>query len=575
MKYLKVFTLVILAASFVSCSRGSKSPDIQAKFKDTRVVLQVADNKLTLGEVEKNFSTTEFRAPQDEFEQKRGYVEQTMDRFLLIEGAREAGIVPVVDSATVRRYLLKNLYNEKILSKIEVRDKDINEFFSKYGGEVQAGHILVTDSTLADSLYKALQKGANYEQLAQEFSIDTQSKTKGGSLGYVSYGRFDDKFQEAAFGLKMGEISRPVHTRYGWHIIKLFDRIKNTRQDLEQSKKSYSDFTYQYLQKTKVSKFINDVKSDVRYEIVRPTLDLLIHSADSVKATTDKPRDLPSSAYLDPAAFSDAQKGLFLVKYDGGGVTVNEFFDLLRGYAPQRAPELRDMDILSQLLEGIALPKVLEKIAYQEKIDQAETYKNDIKYFEGSYLAQKMREKIMSTLGEILEEDIQKYYAEHRGEFFLPDQMRASGIAMKNQKEALDLLERARGGANFAQLAKKYSVDKKTGSEGGDLNYFTVARNTPIYKAAEGMAIGDIGGPVQMDGNWWIFKVTGRITKTPKELSLVRPDITSKIGAEWRNKAYADWIAAQKAKSQYKMDMDLIKSTLNSGSLDGSGKSDG
>jgi foldase protein PrsA len=567
-----ILPLLVLA---LGCSK-KQTDNTNPEFNDKRVVLQVADNKLTLGEVLKRYATTEFKDVDQEYKVKSDMVKLTLERFLLIEGAKENGIKPTIDTSYFRRELLKQLYNKEILNKISISDKDIESFFNKYGGEVQAGHILVADSSLAESLYTAIKNGAEFEKIAKDFSQDQLTADKGGSLGYNPYGRFDDDFQNAIFSMKAGEVSRPIKSRNGWHIAKVFDRIKNTPADLEKDKSTYREQVHQYKQKTMVKDLVKDVKSEYNYKLNKANFDLLKRKADESKGSGTKQPGLPSSAYLDSTLFSDSELKLNLIDFDGGGVTIKDYLELMKTYRrAERAPELNDSGIMNDILEGMAMPILLEKLAYKEGLDKTETFKGDWGYLQGSDLMQQMKNKIQGQAGPPTEDEIVNYYNEHRQDFFMPDQIRASVIAVKTREEAAELLKRVEGGANFYQLAVKYSVDKKTGSQGGDLNFFTVARYTPIYKAAENMEKNQVGGPVEMDGNWWIFKLTDRILKKPKELDLVRSDVTNRVSIEKSQKLYNEWIENMKKKIPSTMNLELIKSTLKMGSLPGAEKSKG
>jgi len=567
MRYLTSFAVVLgFSVAILNCSKGPKGAG-EEKFNDKRVVLQVAEDKLTLGELQKRFETTEFRDAAHEFEVKRGYVEQFLERFLLIEGAKKAGFVAELDSAYFKRELFKELYELEIMSKVEIGEKEIKEFFKKYGGEIQAGHILVRDSVLAESLYIVLMGGGDFEKLALQFSADERSAKKGGSLGYVPYGRFDDDFQEAAFGLEIGAIARPVRSGAGWHIIKLFDRIKISDEDLQQNKVKYSGQAHKFQEKILLNKFIDYARETYHFEVVEAAVNMLLAKADSIKALGIKPSDLPSSGYLDPSLFSTEEMQILLVKTDSGGSTIGDFLGMLRQYSPEKAPEIRDQKMLERILEGLAMPRILELMALERGLDKTDSFKGEMAYLEGTYLMQKMRDKVQGDIGEISESAIANYYDEHRDEFYFPDQVRVSGIAVKTREEAEELLQRARSGAIFNLLAKKYSLDKKTGSMGGDLNFFTVARYTPIYKAAEGLENGELGGPVELDGNWWIFRVTERMNKKPKELHLVSADISSKISQDRRAQAYSEWIVKMKETTPYQMNFDLVKENLKMGKL--------
>lgn len=85
--------------------------------------------------------------------------------------------------------------------------------------EWKASHILVKDRRLAEELRKRLRSGANFNTLAKEFST-CPSKSKGGDLGWFGKGQMVPKFEEAVKKLSHGQVSSPVSTQFGYHIIK-------------------------------------------------------------------------------------------------------------------------------------------------------------------------------------------------------------------------------------------------------------------------------------------------------------------------------------------------------------------
>jgi len=90
--------------------------------------------------------------------------------------------------------------------------------------EAQARHILVDSEDKAKDLITKLKGGADFAQLAKENSKDPGSKDDGGMLGYFSRGQMVPQFEKAVFELKVGELSAPVKTQFGWHVIKLENR---------------------------------------------------------------------------------------------------------------------------------------------------------------------------------------------------------------------------------------------------------------------------------------------------------------------------------------------------------------
>ncbi len=88
--------------------------------------------------------------------------------------------------------------------------------------KVKCSHILVEKQSQALEIFERLKKGEKFGKLAKELSIDSGSAKKDGNLGYFTRGMMVKPFEEIAFKLQIGEISEPIKTEFGYHIIKRF-----------------------------------------------------------------------------------------------------------------------------------------------------------------------------------------------------------------------------------------------------------------------------------------------------------------------------------------------------------------
>ena len=109
---------------------------------------------------------------------------------------------------------------------------------------VHARHILVTTEAQATDIRNQLEKGADFAALAKQYSIDTGSKNNGGDLGWFPHGVMVSQFDQAAFSLKVGEISQPVKTQFGYHIIEVLAKDPNHPMDAQQVQQA-KDQAYQ------------------------------------------------------------------------------------------------------------------------------------------------------------------------------------------------------------------------------------------------------------------------------------------------------------------------------------------
>ena len=122
----------------------------------------------------------------------------------------EAGIKEETFRELVRGFLIQQEVREKVTTDLK-RTQD----------QVWARHILVEDEETAQEVLSKLEEGEAFADLASEYSADTSNKDRGGNLGWFGRGTMVPAFEEIAFALDIGEVSDPIQTQFGWHIIQV------------------------------------------------------------------------------------------------------------------------------------------------------------------------------------------------------------------------------------------------------------------------------------------------------------------------------------------------------------------
>lgn len=153
----------------------------------------------------------------------------------------------------VENQITQKLFLEKLI-KEEITEKKIQDKYKqltleyKDAYEYKVSHILVGTEEEAKSIKKKLDKGENFAALAKEYSLDS-NKEEGGNLGYFTKGQMVESFEEAAFKLKINEISGPVVTDFGYHIIILEDKRAAVAPTMEELRpKIIDELTGQFIQ---------------------------------------------------------------------------------------------------------------------------------------------------------------------------------------------------------------------------------------------------------------------------------------------------------------------------------------
>jgi len=129
-----------------------------------------------------------------------------LDEFLESSGLTEADIETLIRGGVMQEKMLDAHGGPKEMEQIHAR------------------HILVETEEEGDAVLASLEEGEDFADLAAEYSIDTGSKDDGGDLGWFPRGVMVAEFEEAAFGLEIGEISELVKTEFGYHVIEVLER---------------------------------------------------------------------------------------------------------------------------------------------------------------------------------------------------------------------------------------------------------------------------------------------------------------------------------------------------------------
>jgi len=201
---------------------------------------------------------------------KRDYLITYVTDMLIIAKAAEAK--KIGDSADFKRKLAiarNKLLMEGLLTaeaKSAVTDaamKKVYEEATKAMGdekEVHARHILVEQEDEAKAILADLKKGGDFAAIAKEKSKDPGSKESGGDLGYFTKDQMVPEFAEAAFKLDKGQLSEPVKTQFGWHVLKVEDKRNRPVPEFDKVKDQVETFVVRKAQAELVTKLRSEAK---------------------------------------------------------------------------------------------------------------------------------------------------------------------------------------------------------------------------------------------------------------------------------------------------------------------------
>lgn len=191
--------------------------------------------------------------------------DELVNQELLLQDAKENKLDNeeefVKELEIVKNNMLKNYAMHKIFEKVSVREDEIENYYQENKDTLfspvtyTASHILLESEEMANKVLDQINDGLDFKEAAKKYSLDP-TKDNGGSLGSFPKGVMVKEFQEGLDKLKIGEISNPIKTQFGYHIIKLDNKTdsSNTYDDIKGKVKS----TYEMVKRQE--KYIEKIK---------------------------------------------------------------------------------------------------------------------------------------------------------------------------------------------------------------------------------------------------------------------------------------------------------------------------
>lgn len=409
--------------------------------------------------------------------------------------------------------------------------------FTSQGDEAKNKAAKVT----IDSIYTALKAGADFGKLASDLSEDRGSATKNGELPWFGTGRMVPEFETAAFALKnKGDISAPIQSAYGWHIIKLIDKkgiesFENMRADLEQKVKR--DERANFGQKS----FVAKLSKDYNFTVNTPNLD------EFSKLLNNK--SISDSVYL--VEISKLNKPLFNIA--NKQYSQSDF----AGY-------LKNNDQSGNVVADVIKDKFdtfveKELLAYEDS--QLEKKHDDFRflineYHDGILLFEVSNNEVWDKASKDTE-GLSKYFNSHKSDYKWEKPHYKGRIIYCKDKETLKTAK------SLIKNLHNDSIDKFLRNRLNDsIQYVKIEKG--VFVQGENKAVDKYGFKVKKadytptEEYPYIFAVGKNLKYSPEDYSDVRGLVT----ADYQEYLEKEWIAALRKKYPVEIDQNVLKTVV-------------
>ncbi len=209
---------------------------------------------------------------------RKKFLEELITRELLLQEAKRRGFDR--DRAALERVerfkerlILDNLMKEEVDSRVTVTLEEMKAYYTANGAsftapdELRASHILTSTEEEARELKRRLDRGEDFATLARKVSLDLATKGRGGDLGLIKKGQTVPEFEKALLALKVGEMSRPVATQFGYHIIKLMNRTTGAPLSFEDAKDQVKEQIQVEKKRKRFDEFVASLRAKAKLRV--------------------------------------------------------------------------------------------------------------------------------------------------------------------------------------------------------------------------------------------------------------------------------------------------------------------
>lgn len=558
-KYGVLFILALFGLNF-GCSGHSANND--------KIVLKVGDYKISIGQLNWQYIGTTFKGPEDEYRQKSSYLQKVYAAQIASDIGIRMGLDKMIsiDSATQAHILLNVARQKMIKSKLNYTDDDLRKYWATYGARLQLSQIVLDNQTQANHVYDlAIKEPTKFDDLSAQYTIDASTNRSGGLFDSLRAGIMLWQFDDVAFKMKPGEISKPFKTRAGWHIIKLLGRREPDMAEFAALKPDIEANYIKLVFSKTVDQYNEYLKKKEGFEVVEATVKMMKDKLDSLQ-NVDRQKGDSIRPFLRLNDLPEDQAKMVLVKIKSLDFTA---YDYLGNYKSRGIPsnvDFFDKDVIINVAYYWRNGVASQAEAIRNKVDQSREYKDQLEDRRRMMINSKLVEIVGDTIT-ISEQEARQFYEENKHtEFSEPEKIRVSEILVASEPEARAILGQLAKGVSFGQLVNKTIRPGKAG-ETGDLGYLVMGDSGVIYDEAAKLAVGQFGGPVKSRAGYSVVLVTDKKPRQELPYEKFEAEIKDYLKNSKLKDIMSNLIEEHKKKVENFLDLELLKSNLLTGKL--------
>jgi parvulin-like peptidyl-prolyl isomerase len=537
--------------------------------REDAIVADVGERTVALREITDYLTGVgiDYPAASDEYVARRRRLKDLIEDELLIIGAydraldADIGILELVE-AEKDKFILDELYRVEVIDKATVSEAEIRDAYDRAFDRIRLSHILLESEEVADSVMAALDAGGDFADLAQDFSLDESSRLRGGDMGReLKSGELPPELEEKAFAMAEGEVAGPIATAIGWHIIKVTGKSQAERHSYEDMKATLEGRLKRRKQNARRVEHLDGLKEQFDPRFDEETIALWRSKLSAIADTADLPAG--QSAIVPPEQLGDDEKELVVYRWgDDRFVTLEQFCRALRTRSPYEQPDPDDPESMKMTAFSNSLFDVLHAEALRLGLDQTDIFRDRVREYQESLMAERMRTQVLVRGVRVTEEEVAALYRAKRDSFADPAQYHVRELIVYDSTQIENLMQQVQRGTSLESLARVHTKRPGMAKEGGDLGWLRPYTYPDYYKIAETMDVGEVYGPVIAADQYSIIELIDKRPPVLRELDEVKGVVFERLQADKRNELISRYFDSLQVHHPVTIHNDVLESGL-------------
>jgi peptidyl-prolyl cis-trans isomerase C len=563
-----VLALLILAAACQK--RGGKSAD------DGAVVARVGDRTVTRAYFEDRLQKMDRKYLPDTLDLagKKKFLQLIINKEVLALKAEELGYdkTPEVQQSLqlMENTLAANVALKRVFEgHVTATEDEIAKFYEHKKQDVMAKHIMVATRKEALDVFGQLKKGANFDSMVARYSIVPKVDQNGEPLplaqralfpGLVEYGKAQPDFEKAVFETPLNQVSEPVQTAYGWHLVMPVSTQEHRQMRLEEVRAPIKEQIEKRKARMLTNEYYESILKQHHFELEEDALNLVY-----AKLPPDGPPPGNPEAEVRPLiGFSEAERQQKLFKVDGKDSSIGDFSDTYdnTGWAerPRRANGAQG---LYYWIRDVWLRPLQQERARKDGCYEAPEVVNEVKSSREEMMVEALHTNLVSNeVPEPKPEEVEKFFKDHASTYVDKEKRICNLIFHPRERVVRNAYEEIKGGADFVQTAIRYN-DSATEPKDVQTPPFSAdeTKFRDIAKVAFALQKGEVSEPfktTEPSQGWVTLQVQQIIPERAFVLDDVREFVVKDWQAQWSEDHLNGLLEEWKQKMPIQIDDDVL-----------------